>query len=361
MEPAPFQEPFQEPLQEPLQEEKKQEKQEKQTPPVQEPPLLILTSHDGLRRYAIDVRAEPLSKALMGNVLCGHALCQAHCPVAIKRLKRACVDERTLAKCEWRRINENPRVEADVLASLQAAGGHPGIVRLLDVVEDCNSLNLVFEKAEGGDLFCALEEAHALRTQAGETFLSRPALSEDVVKRVMRQLVGALRFVHAQGFAHRDVSLENIVRMKKHGVWDVKLTDFGVVSPLRNARWVMRSGDVDRRVGKQHYAAPEAWNGEAGCPYDGCAADAWSAGACGLTLLLGQHMWSEPSCRDNVIHFLSCSGESGMVAFLSQFPYVSKGAADFFDGLLRFDPGKRRLLCEAEGHPWLQDTEPFKA
>jgi calcium-dependent protein kinase len=314
----------------------------------------VISSKDATRRYAFDVH-EPISRALMGNVLRGVAL-ESNEPVAVKRLKRTCVDMRVLAdgRTLLGGVNENPRGEAATLALLQEEGGHAGVVRLLDAIEDDAFVYLVFEMAEGGDLFSVTHEAQSRRIQEGGSILSRAALPESAVKKITKQLISALRFVHARGFAHRDVSLENILRMKRDA-WVVKLTDFGLAAPLEKDRWVTRDGDVDSRVGKAHYAAPEAWSGASLCPYDGRAADAWSVGACVLTMLLGQHAWSAPCAKEAVIQFLARSECGRMCAYLEQYPYVSPSAADFLDGLLRCDPAKRVSLREAEMHPWLQD------
>ncbi|KAG6612200.1 serine/threonine protein kinase [Phytophthora cinnamomi] len=94
--------------------------------------------------------------------------------------------------------------------------------------------------------------------------------------RLCRQVTLGLHFLHSNGIAHRDVSLENV--LLRGGV--CKLSDFGLAT------------DAERMcaevVGKANYMAPEVVAGEAYAPV---AADMWSLGIVLFIMLTGSPLW----------------------------------------------------------------------
>jgi serine/threonine protein kinase len=75
---------------------------------------------------------------------------------------------------------------------------HPNIVPFIDHYEDDQFDHLVFEYVEGLDMFTFLERRQF-----------KP-LNEDQARHVMRQVVSALLYSHAQGVVHLDVKLDSI-------------------------------------------------------------------------------------------------------------------------------------------------------
>lgn len=53
-------------------------------------------------------------------------------------------------------------------------------------------------------------------------------MPENIAKFFFNELISALLFVHENGFAHRDIKLENILISKDYSV---KLADFGFAAP----------------------------------------------------------------------------------------------------------------------------------
>src|SRR4051794_21836020 len=83
--------------------------------------------------------------------------------------------------------------EAEVLRSLH----HPGIVSLLDVLDDGDDLVLVMPHLSGGTL-------------ADRVRLSGP-LPPDTVSRLAGPLLAALAAAHRQGVVHRDLKPANVL------------------------------------------------------------------------------------------------------------------------------------------------------
>lgn len=87
------------------------------------------------------------------------------------------------------------RNEILIMASLD----HPHICRLQEVYEDDDCLYLVQEVCWGGDLLDWMDE------QPDQRF------DEATARRVVQQMLSALRYLHAKGIVHRDLKMENFL------------------------------------------------------------------------------------------------------------------------------------------------------
>ena len=149
--------------------------------------------------------------------------------------------------------------EAEHLAEVKAlqALQHPCILRYYGSTELDESLSLVMEFADAGDL------QHLLKAQADAgCFFEVAALFA-----LFSQLVMAVAHVHSNRVLHRDLKPSNVM-LTSDGL--VKLGDFGVAKVLAGTT-VM---DNLTCVGSPTYMAPEIVSGE---PY-GAACDVWSLG-----------------------------------------------------------------------------------
>lgn len=118
------------------------------------------------------------------------------------------------------------------------------------------------------------------------------------VRRIVRQLCGALAGAHARGILHRDIKPSNIFRVSGRADPDfVKLLDFGLVKVLGDTRLrgVELTGDGNF-IGTLKYAAPEQLMGEDVDP----RIDIFSLGATMYRLLTDRHPYS----GDNITQLL---------------------------------------------------------
>ncbi|KAA8495596.1 Death-associated protein kinase dapk-1 [Porphyridium purpureum] len=181
------------------------------------------------------------------------ASCSDTTPVAVKVIRKR-VEPKTGKVC--------PRQEANVVGEtriLSSLSGNPGVVKFNAFYEDSTDWFIVTELLPGTDLF--------------ESLVGRRCSELEALK-CMRGLLKALAHLHAQGIAHRDIKLENIVWLRR-GSEHVKLIDFGYAQCA--AIW--DSKDASSFPGTAQYKSPELLERKPG--YDLFAADMW---ACGIVL-----------------------------------------------------------------------------
>jgi len=131
---------------------------------------------------------------------------------------------------------------------------HPGVVPLVEGLEDGSYCYTVMEKARGGSLFEYLLETYG-----------DGVLPEEAVKRLVRQVLEAVDHLHRHGILHRDIKPDNIViRLDAEKEEDgssarAALIDFDHADPDWDAsRPPKRS---DKYFGTFRFSAPEAFRG----------------------------------------------------------------------------------------------------
>jgi serine/threonine protein kinase len=144
---------------------------------------------------------------------------------------------------------------------------HRNIVELFEVIRTEMNLCLVMEFAPNGDFYSILNR--------------KGKLSENEARQYFRQIISALVYCHAQGFAHRDLKLENVFVGEFN---EVKIGDFGLAGTLRTGNHMSTS------CGSLRYASPEVLKGD---PYSGELADVWSCGVMLFTFLAGYHPFDD--------------------------------------------------------------------
>ena len=79
---------------------------------------------------------------------------------------------------------------------------HPNIVRFEDVKKTKKHFYIVMEFCNGGELSQALEK---YQQKFGKPF------SQEIVQHLMRQIIGAFKYIHGLKIIHRDIKLDNIL------------------------------------------------------------------------------------------------------------------------------------------------------
>eukprot|EP01136_Pigoraptor_vietnamica_P013477 Opistho-1_new@54521 len=159
--------------------------------------------------------------------------------------------------------------EALVLNSLS----HPNIIRSYGVqLEEQKTLGLQLEVMD-----CTLRE-YVLRAGG--------SLDEDSIRRLLRQLLSALAYIHENNVVHLDVKPENI--LIKDG--DLRLADFGLARVFTTADQRAR-GSFSGSAGTFEYMAPEAVKrGEYGMS---TWTDVWAVGCVAVMMATGRNPWGD--------------------------------------------------------------------
>ncbi|KAJ3191627.1 hypothetical protein HDU82_003528 [Entophlyctis luteolus] len=167
------------------------------------------------------------------------------------------------------------------------------------------------------DLFACIEKSHGLE--------------ENIAKKVFRQIIQCLDYLHANNISHRDLKDENIVVDSNYSI---RVIDFGSAFISHAAG---KDEFHDTFHGTVEYAAPEALSQPA---YQLLPADMWSCGVLLFVMLSG----SLPFASVDAIVRLP-------VPPLSR--RVSHNAKHLLHWLLRKNPDHRPVTAEVLCHPWL--------
>lgn len=170
-------------------------------------------------------------KSLIGEGGMGNVYLAEH--TAIGRKVAIKVLRPELAKNE--EIRKRFKNEASVMAHLQ----HPNIVNLIDYYESEEGLFLIMEYVEGQELTDLLKS------------LSQP-LSIDRSITIMKGVLGAFSYAHANGVVHRDVKPANIIVGPND---EPKVLDFGIAKLVGDSQFNLTK--TGTQVGTVYYMSPE--------------------------------------------------------------------------------------------------------
>jgi calcium-dependent protein kinase len=205
--------------------------------------------------------------------------------------------------------------EISILQSLD----HENVIKLYSVYQDVDYLYLVMEYCAGGNLQDRLQKAGRM--------------PEHIAKKLARELLSALAYMHTKNIGHRDLKPENIL-FTEDGV--AKIADFGF------ARYIKESRSLST-VGTPLYIAPEIIKGN----YNS-KCDIWSLGITLYYSMLGR----PPYIADSIEELFSN---------ITQHPIdwsgLSTGASGFLKELLEKNPDKRKSASELLSHEWLGMNE----
>jgi serine/threonine protein kinase len=227
-------------------------------------------------------------------------------PVAVK-----IIDKR-------RMTNPADRAALDERAAALCHLNHPGIIKLLDLFEDESSLYCVFEYCGGGELF--------------DFITARSRVEEPLARRLFKQIVLSVGYLHSQNIVHRDLKPENLLLTE---TCSIKIIDFGLAN--FHADQLLQD-----RCGSPCYIAPEALKT---VPYSGFPADVWSLGVILYALVDGSLPWNYQNQERMVEQILT--GDFPMPVALSA------QCQDLLRGILEPNPAGRLTIDGILTHPWL--------
>merc|ERR1719481_115535 len=235
--------------------------------------------------------------------------------------------------------------------------GHRNIIQLIEYFEEDDMFYLIFEKVNGGPLLSHIQE--------------RVCFTESEASAIVRNLAEAIKHLHKQGIAHRDLKPDNILCVRDDTPCPVKLCDFALCS---KANIDISTPRLLTPVGSVEYMAPEVvdtfliddyYDDEEEEVTYNKKCDLWSPGVIMYILLCGYVPFSGkcgsncgwekgencPDCQE----LLFDSIKEGQVEFHAKYwADISEPAKDLISRLLVKDASIR---LDAEGvldHPWVR-------
>jgi hypothetical protein len=162
-----------------------------------------------------------IGKGSFGKVMLGvHKLTGKY--VSIKVISKGSVNDNSMREKVLREVKIHKKFS------------HVNVVRILEVVESLDSMMIVMEYVDGGDLKQYIK-AHG-------------RIKEDVARVFFKQIVSGLLYLHSKRILHRDIKPDNILLGKD---LKVKICDFGI------SRQVEDRSEINDHCGTPSYASPE--------------------------------------------------------------------------------------------------------
>ncbi|KAH7297029.1 hypothetical protein KP509_26G049900 [Ceratopteris richardii] len=209
---------------------------------------------------------------------------------------------------------EDVRREVQIMHHL---AGHPNIVLMRGAFEDKQSVHMVMELCEGGELF--------------DRIIAKGHYTEKAAAAVCRAIVEIIHFCHSLGVIHRDLKPENFLLLNKSDDSPLKATDFGLSTFFK--------------PGSPFYMAPEVLRRNYGPE-----ADIWSAGVILYILLSGvPPFWAD---TDQGIYDAILRGHINYKK--DPWPSISEGALDLVKKMLNCNPKERLTAQQVLSHPWIK-------
>lgn len=212
---------------------------------------------------------------------------------------------------------------------IQRALNHPNIVRSKIAFSDEFNYYIVLEYCPGKSI-----RDYLRKNEQGH-------LSESETRRILRDVISGLIYLHNKNIVHHDIKLENFI-IGMNG--KIKIADFGLSTILK---------DNDQKqytiCGTTNYFSPEMLKKE-GCGFE---ADIWAIGVAAFIMLTGRPPFG--NLKKEIIYE---NIKGGVYNFPSNIQ-LSFEAKSFIKSILRVDPIERPTAMNLLSHPFLTkfDTE----
>ncbi|KAG5883401.1 hypothetical protein JTB14_031290 [Gonioctena quinquepunctata] len=186
--------------------------------------------------------------------------------------------------------------------------------------------------------------------RCGDTLFKKYRLenpfTEKVSRKVIKQLVNAVYYLHKYDIVHRDIKMENILLAVNledpSDDFFIKLSDFGL-SVVKSGTGIQ--GMLSDRCGTIIYMAPEILS----CHTYSELCDVWSIGIILYMLIFGNYPFPARDQDSLVLNICSLDPD---------YPkQVNIDCIDLMKSMLVKDPAKRITALEILKHPWLVDNK----
>mmetsp|Transcript_142102 Transcript_142102/g.258273 ORF Transcript_142102/g.258273 Transcript_142102/m.258273 type:complete len:536 (-) Transcript_142102:82-1689(-) len=223
----------------------------------------------------------------------------------------------------------NKKVHGKQEINIMKALDHPNIVRMQEVFQDDDSMYLVLELCNGGELF--------------DSIVDRGAFPERATAIILNQILRGVSYIHSNDVVHRDMKAENwlLATEVRPERTTLKLCDFGLSKHLLPGQMALT------KAGTPYYVAPEVLDAHKTGGY-GTKADVWGIGVIFFMLLGG----APPFTGDNTQEVLEAV-KVKPVKVTALGRSISDEAKELLYALLERDVEKRLSAQDAMSHTFI--------
>lgn len=226
-------------------------------------------------------------------------------------------------------VNREKREELETECEIFLGMDHPHVVRLVDVYESADKLELVMECMTGGELF--------------KRVTARKRFSEKDAADAAWQMLLSVSYLHSHGVVHRDIKLENYLYDSPDSD-HLKLIDFGFSKIWEpNTKMALSCGTLA-------YVAPEVLDKN----YTN-QCDLWSLGVVVFIVLFGYMPF-----YGSEGHQVDCIRRGKYTTKKHIWDNVSPQAQEFVKALLVVNPEHRLTAHTALEHPWIKQRDEME-
>ena len=222
---------------------------------------------------------------------------------------------------------------------------HPNIVKFEEIKKTKNHYYIIMEYCNGGELYKTLEKYMDK---------NKKPFNQEIVQHLMRQIIGAFKYIHGKNIIHRDIKLENILfnydneeDRKNLNIMkaNIKIIDFGFAAKIE------KSGLKYTTLGSPINMDPIILNElkQKGkktrkLGYDQ-KADIWSLGTICYEMLIGKCVFDAEDLDDLVKKV-----ENGTYTVPTS---LSREVISFLNGMLQYDANQRLTVDQLAKHSFL--------
>ncbi|EAS02451.2 Serine/Threonine kinase domain protein (macronuclear) [Tetrahymena thermophila SB210] len=254
-------------------------------------------------------------------------------------------------KQKKRRQEDNQAKEDDHLIKLyQQLGSSDNLKQQQNEIVN-NNLNAQDEddtkidsqkKIEGSEEKSVRNKSQKRKVQFNSSYQSK--IDHDLIKRILKEIITAVEYLHSEGICHRDLKPDNI--LISNDLQNIKIIDFEISKRFKyfrqNKTGVLKVCEMWTRTGTLDFQSPEMFE-SAGYTE---AVDIWAIGVIAYYLLTGRLPFDQEYISDKIEFIRNAQYNQDYIKDLDD---ISK---DFIRRMLRKDPAERLTASEALSHPW---------
>ena len=233
---------------------------------------------------------------------------------------------------------------------------HKNIIKLYEILHDNkkNKLYLILEYVQNGTIMIYNEDEDTF--QINEHFYKNndpnSDYTEDEIRKIIRQIILGIDYLHNNGVIHRDIKPDNILLNENN---KVKITDFNLSALLTNSKEdIITKGNL----GTKYFRAPEVCKDENenensnNMYIHGKPLDIWALGVVSYLLAYKKLPFVASEESENPIDLYNV-----IINKNYEIPNnrMSKGFIDFLSKCLNKNPYKRITITEIKKLDWINE------